>query len=137
MEYRYTTDDSGQFLVVTTAEAAEHHAGIETALYGAKTWRQFREMLPASELVDNDSFDEMFEEHEDDEPFDMNLVYGVGDGDYPPRLLYDAEYILPEEILEEFTVSTRLHGDFAEIPLDELPRVRAALESEGHTLVEL
>lgn len=126
---------NGATIVIATRESVEHQDAVVTALKDAKTWGDFRELLPDGEIEDR-GFEEMFEEHEDDEPFDSELVWGVSDGDYPSNLSYDMTELLPEDLAEEFMHETRLHGDYPEVPVEELPRVRAALEAQGHTLTE-
>ena len=65
--------------------------------------------------------------------FSSDRVPGYCDGDYPPWLQQEMEYLLPESLLEHFGTreNTSLNGGFWLIPESDLPGICAALEGLG------
>ncbi|BAL91251.1 hypothetical protein AMIS_60310 [Actinoplanes missouriensis 431] len=70
---------------------------------------------------------------EDDEPFDINKVGAVQDGDWPPMMASRAMRLLPEDLLKQFgtMADTTLNGPYMEIPLAQEPAIVAALCERG------
>lgn len=70
------------------------------------------------------------------DPFSSDSLPGWSDGDYPPWLQPEMDYLLPASVLAQFgkRETTSLNGDFWLIPEDSLPGICAALESFGWKL---
>jgi hypothetical protein len=121
---------------------------IHPALSEAKTWREFRRMLPKGEWKEivgkiSEWYDESRPDDEsdvlrwdlDETPFNgFEDVPGVSEGYYPPWLEKAQDQILPADILENFATlkDTFLDGSFSHIDEDKADQVVAALRAKGY-----
>ena len=118
-------------LVFAPKDQALHVAGVHRALKQARTWGEFRSMIPKSEYskVIRASFDNMCERRpKSTEKFSAESVAGWSDGDYPQWLQQDMDIYLPEEVLYRFGTfeTTMLNGGFWLIPpANARPMIRA------------
>ena len=139
--YRVLSDTA---VVFATRADAEHVSAINRALFEAETWGEFRRLLPGGEWDtiaemlgdcpdDDDDADEMCHWERDDEPFSVDNIPGVGDGDYPPWLQADMDSVIPEDILERYgkRESSVLNGPFWEIPPSNLEPLVDELRAQG------
>jgi len=110
-------------------------ARIHHALSAARTWGEFRQLMPMEEYR---AIMRTYDEEEEprprpDEPFSADAVGGFSDGDYPPWLQQEMERVIPIDILERFGVrdSTFLNGNFWHIPEEQMePMARALRERD-------
>lgn len=129
---------------------------IYNALHSAKTWGEYRRLLPEGEweeraemypvmsedgkplMRDGAPVLEYEEGQDDDDPFDADSVPGVGDGDYPTWLQQSMIDWLPEPILEKYGryYDTRLNGDSVEFDSADRDAIVEELRALGHTVTE-
>jgi hypothetical protein len=137
--YRVVPHNGG--LVFAEPGRAHYIARIHRAINFSGTWGEFRKKMPPAEYsyVVRTAFDDNCEPRpRSTDPFAAEDVPGWSDGDYPPWLQQEMEYVLPESILESLgsRQSTFLNGNFWLIPEDNLEDVCAALEAFGWELVD-
>jgi hypothetical protein len=135
--YRISPYNNG--LVLSRPDRARYIARIHHALGTAKTWGEFRKLMPpkAYSYVLQWSFDEQFEPRpKSTDPFSAEQVAGWSDGDYPPWLQQEMDLVVPSNILKQFgTLETSvINGDFWMIPPENLERMREALYASGFVL---
>ena len=114
---------------------AEEVAQIWVALETAKTWGEFRAMLPEGEWEEN--LEDYFEEGPpDDKPFDSDAVPGHPDGDYPQWLRQTMLEWLPQELNGKYgeVRMSVLNGEYLDLPADKAEEIAADLRAMGHTV---
>ncbi|BBH71853.1 hypothetical protein ACTI_85380 [Actinoplanes sp. OR16] len=111
--------------------AAEEAREIE-AIAAARTYGEARQIEVRHVSYNPAGWD--YTDAEDDEPFDINKVGAVQDGDWPPMMASRAMRLLPEDLLKQFgtMADTTLNGPYMEIPLDREEAIVAALRERGH-----
>jgi len=126
--YRLVPHNNG--LVFAEKDRALFIARIHNALNNARTWGEFRSLMPRSEYSQIiRAYDEQGEPRpKSTDSFNAEGVAGWSDGDYPPWLQQEMDEIVPVDLLERFgaRAMTCLNGDFYEIPPENArPMVRA------------
>jgi hypothetical protein len=120
-------------LAFADAETAAEEAREIVAIASARTWGEARNVAvrhtwnPAGpEYVELD-------EHGDDEPFDINELGAVADGDWPKMVTSRGLTLLPKDLQARFgqDVDTVFNGDYLEIPLAAEGELVAALRERG------
>lgn len=115
---------------------ADAHTAVEeateiAAIGSARTWGEARRVValhtwnPAGDEYGSN------EEHGDDEPFEINDLGSVSEGDWPEMVTSRALTLLPKDIQARFakSVPTVHNGDYLELPLAaENELVEALLE---------
>src|SRR5215204_1723997 len=114
-------------LVFAEAQDARRVDRIWHALNTAKTWGQFKRLLPTSE---HEQFEDC-DAHEDD-AFD-GLDY-TAEGDYPDWLQAQMEMFIPADLLARFgeCLDTPLNGSFWSLPSRFETEIVAGLEGRGY-----
>ena len=114
-------------LVFAEAHDARRVDRVWHALNTAKTWGQFKRLLPASEH-------EQFEDCEggEDDAFDP-LDYTT-EGDYPDWLQAEMERVIPADLLGRFgeCLDTPLNGSFWSLPSRFETEIVEELEGRGY-----
>ena len=98
-------------LVFASSDEAERVHQIHTAIETARTWGEFRDLMPDpdyQELVER--FSEDWDEEADpdgpmppdNDAFDSSFLPGYCDGDYPDWLQTRAHEFVPRNLLEQF-----------------------------------
>jgi len=131
--YRIAPHNGG--LVFAPKDLALHVARIYRALEKARTWGQFRKMMPRSEYSSLiREFDENGEPRpKSTDPFDSDQIAGLSDGNYPQFLQQEMEYYLPDEVLNRYgTLETTMHNGFYwMIPRENARDMIRELEESG------
>ncbi|WP_434740276.1 hypothetical protein [Micromonospora sp. SH-82] len=114
--------------------AAEEAAEIR-AIAAARTWGEARRIQTTH--VTNPADPENYNPEEDpadEEPFDINELGSVVEGDWPPMVAERAVTLLPEELRTRFgdQQATVLNGDLLEIPLSSETELVAELRRRGY-----
>ena len=139
----YRSSPANEGVVLAEAARASFVADIHHAIVTARTWGEFRELMPFGEY--RRLVIEMFGEPgdfqavpSDDESFASCCIWGYDDGDYPPWLQAEIGYVLPPDLLERYSVlvGTRLNGDYYEIEDGNFVALKAELEARGYDLVD-
>lgn len=134
--YRVVPHNGG--VVFAKPDRATFIAKIHSAIDSSKTWGQFRSAMPRKEYskIVRGFDDEGESRPKSADPFSGECVRGWSDGDYPPWLQKEMDYILPASVLEQFgkRKSTFVNGDFWLIPENNLVALCAALEALGWEL---
>jgi len=139
----------GLSLVFAPPEIAEENDRIYRAITESKTWGEFRRRMPPQEYaaLTADSFstdpEEIAEDPDaapplDEEEFSSECVPGFCDGDYPRWIAGEQERYVSIDILQAFGKReyTVLNGPCWRIDQSRRGEVLAALQAEGHELVE-
>jgi hypothetical protein len=143
--YRISHNGGAVFAEKTVAHRID---AIQRALSEAKTWGEFRRMLPKGEWKHivgeisehhgdprSDSGDDIPRWDLDETPFNgFGDMPGVSDGDYPPWLQQAQDKILPADILKNFAKlkDSVLNGSFWQIDEDKADQVAAVLRARGY-----
>lgn len=134
--YRVVPHNGG--LVFATPDRATLIAKIHTAIASSKTWGEFRAAMPRKEYSE---IVRVFDDNGERRPkstdaFDGEQVPGWSDGDYPPWLQPEMDYILPQSLLEQYGTreTTTLNGNFWMISENNLLAICTALEALGWEL---
>jgi hypothetical protein len=123
-------------LVFIPVQRAFQLATIYRAIKGAKTWRQFKEMIPTEDW--NELLVE-FQENEwtpdPDEPFECADIPGVEDADWPDWPQQEMMWWLPPKVVAPYAKlhQTVLNGPFLTIDPTRMAEVVEALNRAGHT----
>ncbi|MFU8874333.1 hypothetical protein [Micromonospora sp. SL4-19] len=122
-------------LAFADAETAVAEAAEITAIASARTWGEARQVRTMQ--VWNPVGPEYHDPEDgpaDDEPFDINKVGSVADGDWPPMVAERAMKLLPQDLQARFGTSeaTVLNGDILEIPMDREAELVAELRGRGY-----
>jgi hypothetical protein len=106
-------------LVFAEAAEAERISQIRHALTTAKTWGEFKALMPAkdfSKVLDSyvEDTEDVIEPPSEQEPFDFTCARGFEEGDYPTWLQAKMDRIIPYSILQKFgsLQSTFLNGSY-------------------------
>lgn len=142
----YRTHPNGG-LVIVPREIAVHSDRIHRALTNARTWGEFRILLPPgeweavvrmlrdiAEFYDDDGVPIWeFGHHEFD---GYNDIPAVPDGDYPPWLQKSLDDFIPLEVLTRFgkRKASARNGYFWCLPSENLPQISEVLEARGYTI---
>ena len=134
--YRIVPYNGG--VVFATPDRATFVANIHSAIDSSETWGQFRSAMPRKEYSDIvRAFDDQGEPRpKSTDPFSGECVPGWSDGDYPPWLQKELDFILPVSVLAQFgkRETTFVNGNFWLIPEDNLVAICAALKALGWEL---
>lgn len=118
---------------------AQFIALIHKALSSARTWDEFKRLMPSQEYqMIRRVFDEQCEPRPRlDEEFLAEYVSGVSDGDYPPWLQTEMERIIPQDILRQFGKyeTTFLNGSYWHIPKAQMEPMANALRDRGFEVI--
>jgi hypothetical protein len=121
-------------LVFATPERALLIARIHRAIETSKTWDQFRKAMPRAEYS---RIVQSYDEQGDRRPrgpdaFSSEAVPGYCDGDYPPWLQAEMDWI-EEDVWRKFGThkSTMLNGLYWHVPEKNRKAVCAALRERG------
>lgn len=124
-------------LAFADAGTAAQEAAEITAIAAARTWGEARNIRPAhvwnpAGTIDDD--DHIYAEYADDEPFDINEVGFVVEGDWPEMVTARAFKVLPQDLQARFgeRVATVHNGDYLEIPVDREAELVAELRQRGY-----
>ena len=138
-------------LVVQSVRDALHEEAIIGALDEAKTYGEFRRLLPEGEwenVLDRLRTPEAWEDADEawylaedfdwNTPFDASDVAGYYDGDYPAWAQASLGAVLPEDLLQKYaTVTHSVHnGPYFHIPHASASELIADLRARGYTVEE-
>ena len=139
----YRLSPANEGVVIAEPARATFIADIHKAISTARTWGEFRELMPFEEyrqlVIDffgeSGSFQAV---PADDEEFDSSQIWGYDDGDYPPWLQAEIGKVLPPDLLDEYAqpIGTRLNGDYYHIEECDLVALKGDLEARGYNLVD-
>ena len=123
-------------LVFIPREQALELAAVWSALTTSSTWGEFRSRLPARRCEDlfrrlAECIDEL---PHDDDPFTMDDIPGVSDGDYPEWPAQEMLKWLPKEIVAAAygkIETSRLNGLFLTLDPGHEPEIVEALRAAG------
>ncbi|MEV4481690.1 hypothetical protein [Micromonospora coxensis] len=122
-------------LAFADADTATDEAAEIKAIAAARTWGEARRIrtIHVSHPADPAYYDAE-EDPADDEPFDINEVRSVVEGDWPPLVAERAFTLLPEDLRTRFgkQQATVLNGDLLEIPLSSEAELVAELRRRGY-----
>ena len=114
--YREAWNES---LVFAPPEEALRIHQIRQALETAKTWGEFRDLMPERDYEElrermSGNLDEEESFPSDDTAFEAEQVLGFSDGDYPDWLQAEADRFVPEDVLDRFGAmeTTVFNGHF-------------------------
>lgn len=133
----YRVSPANRGLVFARPERAMEISQIHCAIARSRTWGEFRAAMPeddfeliAAQLFDLDDLDRP----SDNEPFDAVAVPGYVDGDYPPWLQKEMQFVLPREVIEQFGEwqQTAINGVYLHIAEENRARVVATLLRAGY-----
>ena len=140
--YKYAANGG---LVFQRVADAVYDEALHGALSEAKTWGEFRRLLPEGEwetiqdlLIDWGGYDEDDPERErwelDETPFSPHSIPGFSDGDYPTWAQQSLDEVLPEDLLLTFgTRASSVHnGPFWLVPHDAAEPLVAAPRARGY-----
>lgn len=140
----YRISDYGNAVVIARESGAHRVDAIRKAIKTAKTWGEFRAMLPAGEWdsiayslnPDEDPDEDSEDRFADDLPFNAERLPGFSDGDYPDWLMQRMLDILPEDILDKYAeINATIHsGNLCFIEEGNLENVRRELEDRGFVM---
>ncbi|MFD4206108.1 hypothetical protein ACFWRG_08955 [Micromonospora tulbaghiae] len=122
-------------LAFADADTAAEEAAEIKAIAAARTWGEAGRIRTTH--VSNPADPECYDPDEgpaDDEPFDINEVGSVVQGDWPPLVAKRAFTLLPEDLRTRFgeQQATVLNGDLLEIPLSDEAELVAELRRRGY-----
>jgi hypothetical protein len=132
--YRVTPYNGG--LVFAPKDVAVAVDKLHRALKHARTWGEFRNMLPGDEYsrIVRASFDHLGERRpKSTDTFSPDQVAGWSDGDYPEWLQGDMDRYLPHAVLKEFGArqDTLVSGSFWMIPPENAEPMIATMKAMG------
>ena len=139
----YKLVENGGVVVQTVEDAMYDHA-VNVAIEEAKTWGEFRRLLPGGEwikvynrLIVERGYDDEERQNlqwaDDSAPFDPNQICGFPNGDYPRWAQQRMHEIVPRDILARFgqwTASVH-QGMFWLIPHENAKALANALRERG------
>ena len=131
--YRIVGHNGG--LVFALEHEARRVAHIHEAIGNARTWAEFRSLMPQqdySEILA--SFDDAGEQRPGGaDEFSGEQLPGWSDGDYPTWLQQEMEHVVPMQILEEYGTleSTAINGSYWHLSSERETEIVAALEALG------
>jgi hypothetical protein len=114
----------------TAADEAQEIVAIATS----RTWGEARRVAPRHTWNPvGPEYHDPEDGPADDEPFDINKVGLVQQGDWPDMVTSRALKLLPKDLQARFGVDadTVLNGDYLEIPLDREAELVAELRERG------
>ena len=140
----YRISPYGNAVVIARESDAHRVDAIRKAIKTAKTWGEFRAMLPAGEWdsiacsmdLDEDPAEDIEDSFGDTHPFNAERIPGFSDGDYPDWLTQRMLDILPKDILDKYAeISATIHsGNLCFIEEGHLQGIRRELEDRGFVL---
>ena len=124
----------GDQLVFAFEDEARRVSEIRTAIKTAKTWGEFKKLMPHkdySEIIQ--AIDDLEKMPTGLDTFSADQVPGYHDGDYPTWLQAEMEHVLPAEILEKYAYQelSVFNGEFWSISSNRLSEILADLEVIG------
>jgi hypothetical protein len=127
-------------LVFAPEELALGNANLHRALSRARTWGEFRMMVPRAEYsaIVQRSFDNCGERRpRSSDRFSAEQVAGWSDGDYPEWLQQNMDIYLPDAVLRRYGKSegTMLNGKFWMIPPESGPSMIRELNALGFKVI--
>ena len=145
--------------VFDTVDHAIYADAVHGALQEAKTWGEFRRLLPEGEWETveerlSEAFGDELLQREDEEenedepaperhwendaaPFTMSDVPGLDEGDYPAWRQADMEEVVPEDLLEAFgKIEASPNGPFWLVPHENAAALADALRLRGYHVEE-
>jgi hypothetical protein len=139
MRLLYNIHPANLGLVFAEPERAHFISRIHRAICDSATWREFRLRMPRDEYsrVMREWFDEQGEPRpRGADEFELEMVPGYCDGDYPDWLQAEMHKILPVEILEEFAIreNSMLNGPYIHINAEHLSAITSRLENLGYVV---
>jgi hypothetical protein len=122
-------------LAFADANTAAEEAEEIKALGAARTWGQARQVQMTH--LSNPAGPDYYEPEDDcadDQPFDINELGTVVEGDWPRMVTERAMELLPEDLQDRFGKRhlTAHNGDFLEIPIDHESELVAELRERGY-----
>ena len=131
---------NGGFVIAPRTRALKI-ARITTAIETAKTWGEFRKLMPRGE------YSEVVQDYEENhgsrpktsDAFESETVPGYCDGDYPPWLQQEMLSLFSDKLREELEKCGEVEDSFTSGPylhLDPkaLPEIKEILERNGYVL---
>ena len=75
---------------------------------------------------------------DDDEPFDVDDIHCLQDGDFPPAPEYLQDQLLPDDLADKYghKMETIFNGTYLQIPPENAQPIVAAMEKLGYRCVE-
>ena len=147
---KYAANDG---LVVQYVEDAIYQDAINGAILEAKTYGEFRRLLPDGEWeivverlavpegwadADEDADEAWYDDPAFDwnTPFDATLVGGFCEGDYPAWAQAEMDNVLPEDLLDKYATSgNSVHnGPYWHIPHESAEALIADLRALGYSV---
>jgi hypothetical protein len=126
-------------LVFAPEELALGNAKLHRALGRARTWGEFRAMVPPAEYsAIVQSFDNCGERRpKSSDRFSAEQIDGWSDGDYPEWLQQNMDIYLPDAVLRRYgkREGTTLNGDFWMLPAESAPAMIRELKALGFTVI--
>ena len=134
--YREVDHNGG--LVFATESEGRRVARIHHALKTARTWAEFRSLMPRKDYsAVVRTFDDMGESRPRGvDEFDAEQVPGWREGSYPTWLQQEMAHVLPSQVLEKYgsLQSTWVNGAYWHIPASQEAEVVEALTALGFKL---
>ena len=140
----YRVSDYGNAVVIARESDALRVDAIRKAITTAKTWGEFRAMLPAGEWdaiaysldLGEDPDEDIEDSFGDAHAFNAERLPGFSDGDYPDWLMQRMPDILPKDILDKYAeISATIHsGNRCFIEEGNLENVRRELKDRGFVM---
>jgi hypothetical protein len=132
--YRIVSHNCG--VVFATEERALYIAEINRALRTARTWGEFRDLMPVKEyeeIVGRMEF-ENEEQMEPDPDEEFSGEWFTEEGDYPDWLQSEMNFVIPHDILELYgeRKDTLLNGSYWHISKENMEPMAEALRARGY-----
>ena len=124
-------------VVIAPAEDAIYMDRINRAIRESRTWGDFRRAVPKEyDWVFEEYRDEGRERPADTDPFDKDMISGIGDGDYPRWLQQEALQWLPAAAITECVNIgwSMVSGACPTIARENVFRLMMILKDEGYML---
>lgn len=130
--WRMADNDSAVFAPKERAELIDR---IIYAIENAKTWGEFRKLMPREEYLDR--FSEYDEEFDSSDPFDESMGYDP-DGLYPPWLQAEMETFIDMKVLYKFGEPMfTSNGVYYDINEENAQKLAHWLSKQGFTVVRM
>jgi hypothetical protein len=130
-----TGDPRQGYLVFVRRSRTEDLARVHDAVGRARTWSEFRSLLPPTfeEELEKSFHDDEVDAPDDSQPFDADRIPGYADGDWPAWPAQEALDWVPSEISARFgrDVDSVLNGPYLEFDPKHEVEILAAFEGHG------
>lgn len=131
----YRTAGHNGGLVFAPEGEARRVAQIHRAINKARTWAEFRSLMPRADYSEIMAWFDRWGEGRPrgKDKFSGEGVAGWSDGDYPTWLQQTMDYVIPDEILREFGELSHTHfnGSYWHLPPEREREIVAALRARG------